>query len=118
MQPSSTALQAPRIHEARRRFRLVVGAMLAALAIVAAVGGWAYREMRVSLRELRSAGLASLLEAEARGLQLWIDEKKIDAERWAATPQVQRAAATLARLAEGGSYCAAEPQRALQAEIA
>jgi serine/threonine-protein kinase len=109
---------APQIGQAQRRFWLVVDSMLAALVVVGLVGGWAYMQVRGSLRDVRSAGLSSLLEAESRGLELWIDEKKRDAERWASTPPVQREAAALALLAAGGTVCASAPQRALQGEIA
>lgn len=109
---------APRIDEAQRRFWLTVDAMLAALVVVAIVGGWAYFQVRESLRDVRSAGLASLLEAESRSLTLWIDEKKRDAERWASTPAVQREAAAIATLAAAGQACAAAPQDAMRAEIA
>ena len=106
------------IGQAQRRFWLIVDSMLAALVVVALVGAWAYMQVRGSLRDLRSAGLASLLEAETRGLQLWIGEKERDAERWASTPRVQREAAALAAMAARGTVCAEGPQRGLQAEIA
>jgi serine/threonine-protein kinase len=109
---------APRISEAQRRFWLIVDAMLAALVVVAIVGTWTYSHVRSSLREVRSAGLVSLLEAESRALQLWIDEKKRDAERWASTPEVRREAVALALLARTGTVCAPGPQRALSDEIA
>jgi serine/threonine-protein kinase len=109
---------APRINEAQRRFWLIVDAMLAALVVVAIVGAWSHSRVRDSLRDVRSAGLVSLLEAESRALQLWIDEKKRDAERWASTPAVQREAAQLALLAGAGEACAAKPQRAMREEIA
>ena len=112
------ALQAPRIDQAQRRFWLIVDAMLAALVVLAIVGGWTYLQVRGSLRDLRSAGLASLLEVETRALGLWIDEKKRDAERWAATPEVQRAGAELAVSAARGVSCAAVPQRGLRDAIA
>src|SRR5687767_7619478 len=70
---------APRINEAQRRFWLTVDAMLAALVVVAIVGVWAYSQVRGSLRDVRSAGLVALLDAESRALTLWIDEKKRDA---------------------------------------
>ena len=91
--------------------------MLAALAVVAIVGGWAYAQVRGSLRELRAAGLVSLLEVESRGLQLWIDEKKRDAERWASSPRVQRAARALAEGGLRGEACGTEPRKALLEEI-
>jgi hypothetical protein len=109
---------APRIDEAQRRFWLIVDAMVAALVVVALVGGWAYSQLRGLLRELRAAGLTSLLEAEARGLQIWIDEKKVDAERWASTPPVRRAASELVRRAAEGTPCADAPQRMLEAQFA
>ncbi|HVQ27082.1 MAG TPA: hypothetical protein VMV01_17975, partial [Planctomycetota bacterium] len=109
---------APQIAAAQRRFWLTVDAMVAALVVVALVGGWAYREVRGSLRDLRSAGLATLLEAESHVVELWIDEKKRDAERWAATPAVQRAAGVLARTSDPAAACTDGAQRALRGEIA
>ena len=110
--------QAPRIAAAQRRFWLTIDAMVVALIVVAGVGSWAYFEVRGSLRELRSAGLASLLEAEVRGMRIWIDEKKLDAERWASTPAVRRASVALTQLASRGSACDAAHQNALREEIA
>ena len=109
---------APRIDRAQRRFWLIIDAMVAALVVLALIGGWAYVQVRGSLRDVRAAGLAALLDAEARGLQLWIEEKKRDAQRWAATPEVQQAAAALVLRARAGTDCAGQAQRALEAEIA
>jgi serine/threonine-protein kinase len=111
-------LQAPQIGQAQRRFWLILDAMAASLVVVALIGTWAYLHVRDSLRDVRAAGLVSLLEAESRGMQLWIDEKKRDAQRWASTPAVQRHASALAGQARRGVVCAPGPQRALQAEIA
>ena len=110
--------RAPQIGEAQRRFWLIIDAMLAALVVVGLTGAWAYSQVRGSLRDLRAAGLVSLLEAESRGLQLWIDEKERDAQRWASTPRVQRAAHELLLRAGRGEACAAAPQKALNDEIA
>ena len=109
---------APQIGAAQRRFWLIVDAMIAALVVLGLVGAWTYVQVRGSLQDLRAAGLSSLLEAEARGLTLWIEEKKRDAERWAATPEVQRAGAALAAEAEAGRACAPAPQRRLREAIA
>ena len=108
---------APQIGQAQRRFWLIVDAMLAALVVVALVGSWAYVQVRSSLRDVRSAGLVSLLEAESRALQLWFDEKKRDAERWASSPRVQDAAAALVAL-DSARACAPRADRALRDEIA
>ncbi len=110
--------RAPQIGEARKRFWLIIDAMLAAIVVVGLTGIWAYSQVRGSLRDLRAAGLVSLLEAETRGLQLWVDEKERDAERWASTPPVQRAGRELLLRASRGEVCAAAPQRALNDEIA
>jgi hypothetical protein len=107
-----------RIGDAQRRFWLTVDAMLAALVVVAVVGGWAYVQVRGALRDLRASGMVSLLEAESRALQLWIEEKKRDGERWASSPRVQGPGAALAAAAAGGSACSPQPQRAMRAEIA
>jgi len=107
----------PQIGEAQRRFWLIVDAMIAALVVITLVGGWAYIQVRASLRDVRVAGLVSLLEVEARTLQLWIEEKKRDAERWAATPQVQREGARLAAL-PADAVCAAPTQRGFREALA
>jgi serine/threonine-protein kinase len=105
----------PQVGEAQRRFWLIVDSMIAALVVIVLVGTWAYREVRGSLTEVRAAGLASLLEAETRALQLWIDEKQRDAVRWASSPRVQAAAAAIAA---SDQPCAPGVDRALRAEIA
>jgi serine/threonine-protein kinase len=104
-----------------RLFNVVVLVLISIVFLV--VGGyWAFAQVENSLRELRSAGLKTLLEAESRILVVWIEEKKRDAERWASTPQVQGEAARLARSAERGvalePLCAPASQRALLATIA
>jgi hypothetical protein len=107
--------QAPRIGEAQRRFWLIIDAMIAALVVVA-LGGWlgVFAGARVAPRAAHG-GPRVAAEAETRGLQLWIDEKQRDAERWASTPQVQRVGRELAGRSEP---CAAAPQRVLRDEIA
>jgi hypothetical protein len=115
MSAPSGPFPASQIGEAQRRFWLIVDAMIAALVVIALVGGWAYTQVRGSLRDVRAAGLASLLEAETRALQLWIDEKQRDAERWASSPRVQAAAAAIAA---SDRPCAPGADRALRGEIA
>ncbi len=111
------AFSAPQIGEAQRRFWLIVDAMIGALVVIVLIGSWAYFQVRGSLRDVRAAGLASLLEVEVRTLQLWIDEKKRDAERWSPTPQVRREGAHLAAL-PAGAACAAAAQRGFREAIA
>jgi tRNA A-37 threonylcarbamoyl transferase component Bud32 len=88
--------------EARERLaNLVVIVGIVALAL-AVMGWWSYGQVRQSLRDLRAAGLTALLEAESGALTIWVDEKKRSAERWAADEPVQRSAAALVKLAQGG----------------
>ena len=109
---------APQLDAAQRRFWLIVDAMIAALVVVALVGAWTYSHVHGSLRDMRSAGLASLLEIEARTLSLWIEEKQRDAERWAATPEVRRASVALAAAAAAGRACEPASQAALREAMA
>jgi len=111
------AFSAPQIGEAQRRFWLIVDAMIGALVVIALVGGWAYLQVRGSLRDVRAAGLVSLLEVEARTLQLWINEKKRDAERWATTPEVRGEGVRLAAL-PAGTACGAAAQGRFRDAIA
>jgi serine/threonine-protein kinase len=92
--------------------------MLAAFVVVALIGAWSYVQVRSSLRDLRAAGLASLLEAEARGLQLWIDERKRDAELWAALQPVRDAGARLAAHGDSAKACADAAQKVLREQVA
>jgi tRNA A-37 threonylcarbamoyl transferase component Bud32 len=108
--------------EAQDRYRNIVALVVVAVIFLGVLGMWSYAKVSGSLRDIRASNLSALLEAETRVLLVWIDEKKRDAERWAGTPEVQREAAALARLAARGApsaqLCASAAQRALSAEIA
>ncbi|HYC36649.1 MAG TPA: protein kinase [Usitatibacter sp.] len=108
--------------ERQDRYWSAVALMVVLLLAIAAGGTWTYTQVRASLEDIRFAGLESLLEAQSGGMMIWIDEKKRDAERWASTPDVQRAAAELVRLSRQGAnpaeVCASSPRRVLMEEIA
>ncbi len=108
--------------EASDRYGNLIAIMLTALIAVTVAGAWSYTQVSRSLREVRAAGLSSLVESEWRGLLIWVEEKKRDAERWASSPEVQRTAAEIVRLASRGTapaeICASAAQRDLLAEIA
>ncbi|NJD87091.1 MAG: hypothetical protein FIB05_03610 [Betaproteobacteria bacterium] len=108
--------------EARERFWNLVSIMLVAAIALVATGWWSHGQVRESLRDLRAAGLAALLEAESGVLTVWVEEKKRAAERWAADEPVQREAAALVRLAEGGmdaaAVCRSPARHKLLAKIA
>ncbi len=108
--------------EARERFWNLVGIVAVVAVALAGMGWWSYGQVRGSLRDLRAAGLAALLESESEALAIWIGEKKRAAERWAADEPIQRDAATLVRMAEGGmdpaTVCRSPVRRKLLAKIA
>jgi eukaryotic-like serine/threonine-protein kinase len=108
--------------DAHDRFWNLVALLVTCLIAIAAGGGWAYTQVRQSLKDVRFAGLTALLASESGAMLIWIEEKKRDAERWASTPDVQRAASAMVRMAAAGedplAICASAPRRALTDEIA
>jgi serine/threonine-protein kinase len=108
--------------EVRERFWNLVAIMVVVSVAFAALGWWSYGQVRDSLRELRAAGLASLLESESGALAIWIDEKKRAAERWARAEEVQREAAALVSLAQrtaaASAVCGSAARQRLLAQIA
>ncbi len=108
--------------EARDRFWNLVAVMATMLIALGAGGVWAYTQVRQSLKDIRFAGLTSLLEAETGTATIWIEEKKRDAERWASAPRVQRPAIEMLRMSAAGmtpeAICASSARRALMEEIA
>jgi serine/threonine-protein kinase len=107
--------------EARERYWNLVAFVAIAAVALAALGWWAYDNVRGSLRELRAAGLASFLESESKVVTLWFEEKKRAAERWTVTGPVQAQAAALAALGSrsgAASACRSPGRKALIDEIA
>jgi serine/threonine-protein kinase len=108
--------------EARERYWNLVAIVAIVAVALAAMGWWSYGQVRESLRDVRVAGLAALLEAETGALTIWIDEKKRAAERWGADEPLQRDAAALVRLAAKGTdaaaVCRSPARHALLAQIA
>lgn len=62
--------------------------LLAALLVLLGAGIWAYRGASQSLRELRGAGLSTLLNTQAATLDQWIAERRHEGERLAANPRL------------------------------
>lgn len=63
------------------------------------LGRWTYISINNSVREIRQTGLATLLDTQATALGVWIEDRKRNAERWAADPGLVADAGQLARLA-------------------
>ena len=95
---------------------LIVSALLVAL------GYWTYTAVASSLRELRAAALASMLEAEVRTLGIWIENRKTDIRRIARDPLVRDHVEALVRIASrpgagAEDYCNAPARRPLVAQL-
>ena len=74
-------------------------AVLALVGVMAAAATWMYIGVERSMRDLRAQGLPALLDAKAKSLEVFIDERRTDAARWARAPQLREATIELARLA-------------------
>jgi serine/threonine-protein kinase len=90
---------APPVGARLRRGAAVVG-LCAALALGAA---WMYRGVEQSLRDLRAQGLPALLEAKTKSLEVFIAERRADAERWARDPGLAASTGELVRRAPTGA---------------
>jgi serine/threonine-protein kinase len=92
--------------------------VLVTAGFLVALGAWTYHAVESSLRELRAAALASLLEAEAKTLSIWIENHKADIRRVAGDRDVRDAVVALARIAaragaSSADYCNAAERRPL-----
>jgi serine/threonine-protein kinase len=72
-------------------------AIFALVALIAAGAGWMYVGVERSLRDLRAQGLPALLEAKTKSLEVYIDERRGDAVRWARDPRLRAVTSELAR---------------------
>ncbi|MBL8517073.1 MAG: serine/threonine protein kinase [Betaproteobacteria bacterium] len=52
------------------------------------LGRWTYVSINDSVREIRQTGLATLLNTQATALSVWIEDRKRNAERWTADPDL------------------------------
>lgn len=66
--------------------------------LLAGLGRWTYVSINNSVREIRQTGLATLLNTQATALSVWIEDRKRNAERWAADPSLLADARKLAQL--------------------
>jgi len=69
-----------------------------ALTLLTLLGWWTYSSVSGSVKEIRQTGLATLLNTQATALSVWIEDRKRNAERWAAEPGMVVEAAALAEL--------------------
>lgn len=93
---------------------------LLVVALVLCLGLWTYTAVKTSMRELRVDGLAALLNTQRGAAEIWIDDKTVDARRWANDPRVRALVLRLVRRAEvpgadARTICAAPERRELLA---
>jgi len=110
-------------HARRARQRLWFALALAASVLaLTAIGSWTYNAVERSLRESRAAALKSVLEAQAKTLEVWIEDQKLGARRLARDPLVRARVRALAELAtQAGTtperYCSAPERRPLVEQL-
>lgn len=63
-------------------------ALLILLLLLLLAGLWTYRSVETSLRELRAAGLTTLLRTQSEALDLWISERMQEVTRLAADARI------------------------------
>ena len=68
--------------------RLNALAMVTAAALIL-LGVWMYNGVRDSLREIRGAGLESILDAEVEAFEVWVNDRRATVSLWAAEAEVQ-----------------------------
>lgn len=104
-QASSSARLAPRLS----LFALLLATPLrrnllvaVTLAVIGGLGSWTYQGVRRSLQEIRASELTTVLDAEVKGLEVWSEEKKREAERWAQDPRVRQSITELVAISREG----------------
>ena len=98
-------------------------AVLVISTLLVTLGFWTYRAVENSLRELRAVSLASMLDAQVRSLEIWIENRKVDMRRVARDEQVRSQVEALARIAArqasaSDEYCNAPARRPLVERLA
>jgi serine/threonine-protein kinase len=110
--------------QARRvRLRRMLALATAASAIVlGAIGWWTHHEVERSMRATRGAALKSVLDAQAKSLEVWIENQKLGTGRLARDRQVRDGVRALTAIAQhpGATpqeYCASPARRRLVEQL-
>jgi len=99
MLPAADVSWPKRLVELARRRPFEIAA---ALVTVAAVTLWIYGGVHAALAQLASQNLRTLVNSEVLALEVWIGEKRLNVQRWAADPRVVEAAERLVAQAAKG----------------
>ncbi len=102
--------------------RMLALAAAASTLVLGAIGWWTHHEVKDSMRATRGAALRSVLDAQAKSLEVWIEDRKVGIGRMVRERQVRdgiRALAAIARQpgATPQEYCATPARRGLVEQL-
>lgn len=117
LHPEDHAAREAQAARARLRLRLAL-AVLASTLVLVAMGTWTYRSVERSLQGLRAAALKTVLDTQAKTLEVWIEDQKLRIRRLARDRQVREQVQALVAIATQpgvtpAQYCAAPQRRPL-----
>jgi hypothetical protein len=95
-----------------------VEAVAIAILILAGVGWWTWTGVKQSVEDARRDYVRALLDAKVAALEVWVNAKRAEAERWAAVPDVASAVRTLEAAARAGASRDALAAAPAQAQFA
>jgi tRNA A-37 threonylcarbamoyl transferase component Bud32 len=78
--------------------RLLV--IVVALLLLFGLALWMYAGMKQATRSITASELRTILNADIKALELWIEEKKKDVRLWSSRAEIRQAVDDLARIAE------------------
>jgi serine/threonine-protein kinase len=121
LHPEGAAQREAQSRRARQRLWFAL-ALLGSAAALTAIGLWTYHAVERSLRESRAAALKSVLEAQAKTIEVWIEDQKLGIRRLARDPLVRARVRALVDIAtqHGATpeaYCAAPARRPLVEQL-
>ena len=121
LHPEDSAAREAQTARAQLRRRLALAVIVSA-ALLSAIGVWTYVSVERSLRGLRAATLESVLDAQAKTLEVWIEDQKLRIRRLARDREVRTQVEALAAIANRAGavpeqYCAAPARRPLVEEL-
>lgn len=117
LHPEGAAAREARARRARQRLWFALAILASTLALTA-LGAWTYGAVERLLRESRAAALKSVLEAQAKTVEVWIEDQKLGMRRLARDRLVRTQVQALVDIAtQRGvtpqAYCGAPARRPL-----
>jgi hypothetical protein len=111
-------LQARRV----RLRRMLTLAIVASTIVLTAIGWWTHHRVERSMRATRGDALQSVLDAQAKSLEVWIADQKLGVRRLARDQRVRDGVRALVAIARSSGaapqeYCAAPARRSLVEQV-